>query len=80
MPPKAYRWVDEMEEIPTKTSHTEGGFKRHVFNRMSEVSRVVAHETDLGNEKTEDRRVGKTPEDVTKLMRQELRWNKEKVE
>ena len=71
MPPTAYRWVDEMDEI-AKTSHTEGGFERHVFNRMSEVSRVVAHETDQGNEKTEDRRVGKTPEDVTKLMRQGL--------
>lgn len=71
MPPTAYRWVDEMDEI-AKTSHTEGGFERHVFNRMSEVSRVVAHETDQGNEKTEDRRVGKTPGDVTKLMRQGL--------
>ena len=44
---------------------------------MSELYRLVAHGTDLGNGKTEDRRVGKTPEDVTKLMRQGLERNKE---
>ena len=30
MPPKAYRWVDEMKEI-AETFHTEGGFEVRVF-------------------------------------------------
>ena len=79
MPPKAYRWVDEMNEI-AETFHVEGGFDRHMFEGVSEVYRFVAHETDLGNEKTERRIFGKTPEDVTKIMRQALERKKEKVE
>ncbi len=79
MPPKAYRWVDEMKEI-AQTFHTDGGFERDMFDGVSEVYRVVAHETDLGNEKTEDRRMGMTPEDVAKLMGQGLERKKEKVE
>ena len=47
---------------------------------MSEVYRFVADETVLGKEKTEDRRVGKTPEDVSRLMGQGLERKKEKVE
>lgn len=79
MPPKAYRWVDEMKEI-AETFHTEGGFERSMFDGVSEVYRFVADETDLGKEKTEDRRVGKTPEDVARLMGQGLERTKEKVE
>lgn len=71
MPPKAYRWVEEMKEI-AETFHIEGGFERDLFDGVSEVYRFVAHETDLGNEKTGHRMVGKTLEDVTKLMRQAL--------
>ena len=76
---KSFRWVDEMKEI-AETFHTEGGFERDMFNGVSEVYRFVAHETDLGNEKTEDRKVGKTPEDIAKLMTQGLERKKEKVE
>ena len=47
---------------------------------MSEVYRFVADETSLGKEKTEDRRVGKTPEDVARLVGQGLERKKEKVE
>lgn len=79
MGPKAYRWVEEMKEI-AETFHLEGGFERDMFDGVSAVYRFVAHETDLGNEKTEYREVGKTPEDVTKLMRQALERKKEKVE
>ena len=71
MPPKAYRWVDEMKEI-AETFHTEGAFERDMFEGVSEVFRFIAQETELGKEKTEDRRLGKTAEDVAKLMRQAL--------
>ena len=73
------RWVDEMKEI-AETFHTEGGFERDMFDGVSEVYRFVADETGLGKEKTEDRRVGKTPEDVARLMGQGLERKKEKVE
>ncbi|CAF9907034.1 MAG: hypothetical protein ALECFALPRED_003047 [Alectoria fallacina] len=79
MPPKAYRWVDEMKEI-AETFHTEGGFEKDMFDGVSEVYRFVADETDLGNERTEERRVGKTPEDVAGLMGQGLERKKEKTE
>lgn len=78
MPPKAYRWVDEMKEI-ADTFHNEGGFEREIFDGASEVYRFVADETDLGKEKTDDRRVGKTPGDVARLMEQGLQ-RKEKVD
>ena len=71
MPPKAYRWVDEMKEI-AGTFHDEAGFWRDMFDGVSEVYRFVADETDLGKEKTEGRKVGKTPEDVASLVRQGL--------
>ena len=79
MPPKASRWIDEMKQI-AQTFHTEGGFERDIFEGVSDVYRFVADETDLGNEKTEDRRMGKTPEDVAKLMMQGLERKKEKAE
>lgn len=79
MPPKAYRWVDEMKEI-AETFRIEGGFEKNLFDGVSEVFRFVADETNLGKEKTEDRRVGKTPEDVARLVGQGLEKKKEKVE
>ena len=79
MPPKAYRWVDEMKEI-AETFHTEGAFEKDLFEGVSEVYRFVADETDLGKEKTEDRRAGKTPEDVAKLTRLGLERKKDKSE
>lgn len=51
-----------------------------MFDGVSEVYRFVADETILGKEKTEYRKVGKTEEDVARLMGQELERKKEKVE
>lgn len=51
-----------------------------MFDGISEVYRFVADETSLGRERTEDRKVGKTSEDVARLMGQELERKKEKVE
>ena len=77
MPPKAYRWVDEMKEIAA-TFQAVGGFERDMFDGVSEVYRFVAEETDLGNEKTGGKRLD--PEDVARLMMQGLERKKEKLE
>jgi 3-hydroxyisobutyrate dehydrogenase-like beta-hydroxyacid dehydrogenase len=74
MPPKAYRWVDEMKEIGETFAHV-GGFGeglggRSVFEGISEVYKFVADGTELGLEKTGSRKRGKTVEDVTKCLRE----------
>ena len=79
MPPKAYRWVREMEEI-ADTMAEEGGFERDMFAGVSEVYRVVAEETELGGEKTESRKKGTTPEDVARLVGEGLERKKVKTE
>ena len=100
MPPKAYRWVAEMEEIAV-TMEKFGGFKSRtkavqgtqedtvraeggpgeatargsggdLFRGVSDVYRFVAEDTELGNEKTESRTKGQTPEDVARLCAKEL--------
>ena len=67
MPPKAYRWVREMQEI-ADTFNEEGGFERDMFSGASEVYRTVSEDTDLGSEKTDTRIRGKDTEDVAKLI------------
>jgi 3-hydroxyisobutyrate dehydrogenase-like beta-hydroxyacid dehydrogenase len=69
MPPKAYRWVREMEEIEA-TLAEDGGFEgeESIFGGIAGTYDLVAHGTDLGNEKTERRHRGKTAEDVAALM------------
>lgn len=71
MPPKAYRWVREMEEI-AKTHAEEGGFEggdgNGVFEGIAKVYTKVADETVLGEEKTEKRKRGLTIEDVAAAM------------
>ena len=69
MCPKAYRWVREMEEI-AETFEADGGFDgtESMFRPIAEVYELVANGTDLGKETTEDRRRGKTLDDVAKLM------------
>ncbi|EME88308.1 uncharacterized protein MYCFIDRAFT_27364 [Pseudocercospora fijiensis CIRAD86] len=69
MPPKAYRWVNEMEEIAA-TFEADGGFQmdESPFRAIANIYKLVADETDLGLEKTEDRHRGKSSEDVAKLI------------
>ena len=72
MPPKAYRWVDEMKEIG-ETFASEGRFGegkggKAVFDGIAEIYELVAEGTELGQEKTESRKRGRTVEDVTKCM------------
>lgn len=66
MPPKAYMWVNEMKEI-AETSHDDGGFEKGMFEDVSEIYQIVAWETGLGREETEERILGKTPEDNARV-------------
>lgn len=84
MPPKAYRWVREMEEIAI-THADEGGFEgggeegEGVFGQIAGVYRSVAEDTILGEETTEKRKRGRTLEDVALAMGEGLLGKKRKV-
>lgn len=67
MPPKAYRWVREMEEIAA-THAEEGGFELGLFEGVAGVYRALAEDPVLGAEKTEDRKRGRTVDDVAAAM------------
>lgn len=80
MPPKAYRWVKEMEEIGVAHSE-DGGFEgngKGIFDAVAELYRAVAEDTVLGEEKTESRKRGKTVEDVAAAMGEGLRAKRRK--
>lgn len=81
MPPKAYRWVREMEEIEA-TLAEDGGFEgeESIFGGIARTYDLVAHGTDLGNEKTERRSRGKTAEDVAVLMSEGIDRRKQKMD
>ncbi|KAI1443750.1 phosphogluconate dehydrogenase [Annulohypoxylon stygium] len=68
MPPKAYRWVNEMQQIGTMMKEN-GGFDTELFDGVAEVYRVVAEDTELGQEQPGQRVRGTTIDDVVKLMR-----------
>ncbi|TPX15407.1 uncharacterized protein E0L32_004387 [Thyridium curvatum] len=79
MPPKAYRWVREMEEI-SLTFAEEGGFEgaADMFRGAAEVYRTVAEETVLGKEKVGDRKRGRTGEDVAAAMAEGIERKRKK--
>jgi hypothetical protein len=82
MPPKAYRWVEEMRQIG-ETFAEEGGFGaglggQDMFNGVVDVYDLVASDTVLGLEKTESRKRGKTAEDVAVCMSEGIRKRRKK--
>ena len=81
MCPKAYRWVHEMREI-AETFEADGGFEKEEssFRSVAEIYELVAEDTVLGEEKTEDRRRGKTAEDVARLCSEATAKRKEKTD
>ncbi|KAI6829158.1 6-phosphogluconate dehydrogenase C-terminal domain-like protein [Hortaea werneckii] len=81
MPPKAYRWEREMEEI-AETFEADGGFAEDesMFRPIAKVYRLVAEGTELGSEKVGSRVRGKSVEDVALLMAEGTAKRKEKVE
>ncbi|KAK1776612.1 hypothetical protein QBC45DRAFT_444260 [Copromyces sp. CBS 386.78] len=72
LPPKAYRWVREMEEISkTFTDEEEVGWdkeKEDVFRMVAGVFKFVADETVLGEEKVGKRKRGLDLEDVCEAL------------
>ncbi|CAK4031627.1 hypothetical protein DOTSEDRAFT_121211 [Lecanosticta acicola] len=69
MPPKAYRWVNEMEYI-AETFEADGGFSKDEspFRDFARIYDLVANGTELGNEVTEGRKRGTNADDVAKLV------------
>ena len=62
MPPKAYRWIGEMEEI-SKTFEGEG-FDPRIFLGTSETFRWITEDTELGKEVIGYRNKGQDIENV----------------
>lgn len=81
MPPKAYRWVQEMDEI-ADTFEQDGGFSREesIFRPIGQVYELIANGTELGKEQTDDRQCGKTAEDVAALTSAGIEKRKLKTE
>ncbi|KAK4507318.1 hypothetical protein PRZ48_001053 [Zasmidium cellare] len=81
MPPKAYRWVAEMEEI-AETFEADGGFNdaESIFRSVARVYEFVADGTELGKETVEGRKRGLTAEDVAVLMREGAEKRKVKTD
>ncbi|KAI2619948.1 6-phosphogluconate dehydrogenase C-terminal domain-like protein [Hypoxylon sp. NC1633] len=77
MPPKAYRWVGEMEEIAATLSE-EGGFPPDSFLGAASVYRTVADDTVLGQEKIGKRKRGTTVEDVAAAMVEGMQTKRKK--
>jgi hypothetical protein len=80
MPPKAYRWVREMEEIAI-THADEGGFDgdgKGIFDGVAAVYKAVAEDPVLGKETTEVRKRGRTVEDVAEAMGEGLSAKRKK--
>jgi len=78
-PPKAYRWVREMEEIGD-TFAAEGGFEPDLFRAAAAVFRTMAEDTVLGQEKMGRRKRGTTAQDVAAAVAEGLAAKRKKTE
>jgi 3-hydroxyisobutyrate dehydrogenase-like beta-hydroxyacid dehydrogenase len=67
MPPKAGRWVKEMQEIG-KTFSEAGGWESNVFEEIAGIYKYVSEDSVLGQEHGENRVRGKTVEDVVAAL------------
>jgi hypothetical protein len=79
MPPKAYRWVREMEEI-SKTMSEDGGWDPTLFMGVAGVYQAVADDPVLGKEKIGKRCRGTTLDEVAELLADGLAKKKKKTE
>lgn len=79
MPPKAYRWVAEMDEI-AETFEADGGFNKDesIFRAVARLYDLVANGSELGGETVENRQKGKTADDVARLMAEGIERRKVK--
>ncbi|KAF9770154.1 hypothetical protein IL306_012324 [Fusarium sp. DS 682] len=71
MPPKAYRWVREMEEIAL-TFNEEAGWDNGMFMGAASVYKDIAENEVLGNEKMGKRKRGTTLDDVAAVAAEGL--------
>ncbi|WYZ34751.1 hypothetical protein EsH8_I_001027 [Colletotrichum jinshuiense] len=79
MPPKAYRWVREMEEI-SKTHVEEGGFGPELFVGAAGVYKAVAEDSPLGQEKIGKRKRGTTVDDVAAALTEGFERKRKKTD
>ncbi|KAF2207882.1 hypothetical protein CERZMDRAFT_50078 [Cercospora zeae-maydis SCOH1-5] len=81
MPPKAYRWIDEMREIAT-TFEEDGGFSQDEspFRGIAEIYNLVANDTPLGAETVDNRLRGQSAEDVAGLMAESTRQREKQID
>lgn len=81
MPPKAYRWIDEMREIG-QTFSSSGGLQAGgtIFDGIADVYRLVAEDTVLGSEKVGKRKRGTTAEDVAEAIEEGVQKKMQKKE
>ena len=79
MPPKAYRWVKEMEEIDA-TFTEEGAWQSGLFAAMADIYRTVAADDVLGKETTENRKRGKDISDLAECVSEGLQKKRKKNE
>ncbi|KAH6692319.1 6-phosphogluconate dehydrogenase [Plectosphaerella plurivora] len=80
MPPKAYRWVREMEEI-SATHRNDGGFADEaMFRGAASIYRTIAEDTVLGEEKIGKRKRGTTLEDLAAAVSDGLDKKRKKTE
>lgn len=78
MPPKAYRWVREMEEIALTMSE-EGGWGRETFEGAAGIYKAVAEDEVLGKEKHGKRTRGTDVGDVAAAMAEGLAKKRKKT-
>lgn len=82
MPPKAYRWVDEMRQIG-ETFAEDGGFGHgggggQIYEGIAEIYKLVTEDTVLGEERVEKRKRGTTAEDVAECVKEGIARKKQK--
>ncbi|KAK5046487.1 hypothetical protein LTR84_008290 [Exophiala bonariae] len=82
MPPKAYRWVDEMRQIG-ETFAEDGGFGHgsgggQIYDGIADIYKFVTEETVLGEERVEKRKRGTTAEDVAECVKEGIARKKQK--
>lgn len=75
VPPKAYRFVREMEEIAD--THAEAGFSRAVFSGIADIYRGVAQDEVLGKERSGERNKGQTVDDFADTYGEGMRRREE---
>lgn len=74
MPPKAYRWVGEMEEIAA--TFQEVGLSEKIFQGAADTYRFIEG-TPLGQEVVENRTMGQTTDDVADRLAEALQKSRQ---